>query len=180
MKAITISLIIVFLLGGIYTQAQTVPQNTGSDVTQEDAQEALDFHNKVRRDVSCPPLKWDVKLAEYAQQWAEFLAQKKNCTLMHRASLRMDTRTDTGENIFGGFGREYTALDASMSWYSEINEYTYRTVTEANYYNTGHYTQMIWKSSKKIGIGLAHCSDGGIIIVANYSPAGNYIGQKPY
>lgn len=177
MKAVTISFVLVLLLVGLSVKSQTVPLTTGSKVSQEDAQAALDFHNKVRRDVGVSPLKWDSDLANYAQEWAEYLAVNNNCQLMHR---EYDRTKDLGENIFGGGGEEYNALDASQSWYSEINEYTFRVVTHQNYYNTGHYTQMIWKNTKNVGIGIAKCRDGSIIIVANYFPCGNVIGQKPY
>ena len=55
-------------------QAQKVPVNTGSKVAKEDAQTALDFHNKVRKDVGVPPLEWSPELAAFAQLWANKLA----------------------------------------------------------------------------------------------------------
>ena len=36
---------------------------------------------------------------------------------------------------------------------------------------------MIWKNSKEVGIGKARDQNGKVIVVANYSPPGNYIGQ---
>ena len=35
----------------------------------------------------------------------------------------------------------------------------------------------MWKKSKKMGIAKARTSKGKIIVVANYEPAGNWIGQ---
>jgi pathogenesis-related protein 1 len=127
-----------------------------------------------------PGLKWSVELAEYAQEWANYLAYNYNCNIQHRRPLKKQTRKDTGENIFWGGGKSYTSLDASKSWYSEIEQYTYRKITNQNYYNTGHYTQMIWKNTKYVGIGIAICPDGNTIVVGNYSPPGNYTGQYPY
>ena len=43
--------------------------------------------------------------------------------------------------------------------------------------NLGHFTQVVWKNSKNLGIAKARSSSGKIIVVANYEPAGNYIGQ---
>jgi pathogenesis-related protein 1 len=149
------------------------------DVLTEDAQKALDFHNKVRNDVSSPPLEWDFDLAKYAQEWADYLAVNNNGKMEHRGNVGKNSK-NAGENIFMGAGKEFSFLDASEAWYSEINDYTYTTVTEQNYLKTGHYTQMVWKDTKKVGMGISKSSNGATIIVANYLPPGNYIGQKPY
>jgi hypothetical protein len=85
-----------------------------------------------------------------------------------------------GENIFWGSASRYTPRDASISWYNEIKDYTYGPLTSSNWYKTGHYTQMVWKNTTHVGFGVAICSSGAIIIVANYNPPGNYMGQKPY
>ena len=85
-----------------------------------------------------------------------------------------------GENIFWGKGRDYSALDASKGWYSEIEHYTHGVLNSSNWSKTGHYTQMVWKSTTQVGIAVAKCSNGAIIIVANYNPGGNYMGESPY
>ena len=60
-------------------------------------------------------------------------------------------------------------------WYKESNQY--------NYYDTkfkpefGHFTQLVWRDSKKVGFGFAQTEDGRFYAVANYSPAGNYKGE---
>lgn len=43
---------------------------------------------------------------------------------------------------------------------------------------TGHFTQVVWKSSQKLGVGFALTGDGKTLyVVAQYSPPGNYMGQ---
>jgi len=44
----------------------------------------------------------------------------------------------------------------------------------------GHYTQMVWSSTREVGAGVAHCPSGAIIVVASYHPAGNMVGSVPY
>ncbi|CAK9327998.1 unnamed protein product [Citrullus colocynthis] len=44
----------------------------------------------------------------------------------------------------------------------------------------GHYTQVVWKDSIRIGCAKANCRTGGAFIVCNYDPHGNIIGQRPY
>lgn len=172
--------ILVILAVSFYSfpvQAQRVPLETGSTISQKDAQEALDFHNKVRADVRSPQLKWSEDLAWYAQLWADHLAI--DCKLEHRPSGGPWAQKH-GENIFWGGGENYTALDASESWYSEIKDYKYGKLNNNNWYKTGHYTQMVWKKTTHVGMGVAYCKSGAQLIVANYNPPGNYMGEKPY
>lgn len=171
---------LVIILLAVYAStlyAQKVPTETGSRILQMDAQEALDFHNKVRADVGSPSLQWSKELSRFAQSWADHLAA--DCQMKHRPN-KGTWAQKYGENIFWGEGEEYTALQASESWYSEIKDYKYGPVTGNNWYKTGHYTQMVWKNTSHVGIGVARCKNGAFLIVANYNPAGNYMGEKPY
>ena len=172
---------VLFMMAIAFTSvaiAQTVPSNTGSRVNQQQAQSALEFHNKVRKDVGTPPLEWSVELASYAQVWADNLA-KKNCAFEHRPHSG-EFKQIHGENIFWGSAASYTVLDASESWYSEIKDYKHGPLRDDNWSVAGHYTQMVWKSTTQVGIAQAVCKGGEILIVANYDPAGNYMGQSPY
>lgn len=42
---------------------------------------------------------------------------------------------------------------------------------------TGHFTQVVWKESQKLGVGVARSSSGRVYVVAQYTPPGNYLGQ---
>jgi pathogenesis-related protein 1 len=43
----------------------------------------------------------------------------------------------------------------------------------------GHYTQVVWRSTRRLGCAVAHCADSEIW-VCNYDPPGNYVGHRPY
>lgn len=47
--------------------------------------------------------------------------------------------------------------------------------------HTGHFTQVVWKGSKEMGVGRATARSGNIYVVANYAPGGNMQGllSKP-
>jgi len=142
-------------------------------------QQVLDHHNKIRKMVSVPPLTYSPSLSVYAQQWADHLAAKGS-RIYHSDCQHPDGRS-LGENIFWGSSySEYTPLDASESWYEEKLDYAYAPVGASVNKTVGHYTQMVWKGSREMGLGVAYTKKGGIIVVASYYPAGNIVGSYPY
>jgi hypothetical protein len=140
----------------------------------------INHHNAKRADVGVQPLSWSVELAAYAQEWANFLVKKNKCMIMHRPE-NMRKGKVYGENIYwSSSADENGLLDASESWYSEISLYDQQPISLRNVEAVGHYTQMVWRSTTQVGVGMAVCPSGAIIVVANYSEAGNMIGEKPY
>ncbi len=169
----------VFIVNFFILNAQPF-NSTGSNISVQQAQEFLNHHNKVREDVGTPPLVWSKLLAAYAQQWANYLANDNNCQMKHRTEPGENGKA-YGENIFWGSSSDYyKPIDASISWYDEIKYYKYQKLTENNWHQAGHYTQMVWKNTKEVGVGVAICPNGGLIVVANYYPAGNVITEYPY
>lgn len=41
----------------------------------------------------------------------------------------------------------------------------------------GHFTQVVWKDTKSIGVAMVKNKSGKFVVVANYYPAGNVQGQ---
>uniref|UniRef100_A0A914DS31 SCP domain-containing protein n=1 Tax=Acrobeloides nanus TaxID=290746 RepID=A0A914DS31_9BILA len=60
-------------------------------------------------------------------------------------------------------------------WYDEYSQYNFSQPD--NNHEALHFSQLVWKASKKLGIGLAKCKDGAYIVVANFDPEGNFLGQ---
>ena len=145
------------------------------EVTQEDRKEALEVHNAARREVGVEvDLAWSPNLAAQAQRYAETLAR----------SGRFEHAPDVaeGENLFWFEDSEQArpAAEASEGWYAEKADYRYGPVpARAGRKMVGHYTQMVWRETREVGIGMAR-SKHGLYVVARYSPAGNIVGEKPY
>lgn len=157
-----------------------VPNTTGSNITQQQALDVLNDHNRVRQEVGVQPLIWNSQLAAYAQQWADHLANNNNCKMKHRTNAG-EAGKAYGENLFwGSSSTYYKPLDASTSWYSEKSLFKYQALSNNNWFKAGHYTQMVWRDTKEMGVGVAVCPNGGLIVVANYYPAGNVLTRYPY
>jgi hypothetical protein len=66
--------------------------------------------------------------------------------------------------------------EATDAWYDEIKLYSFNRPGFSM--GTGHFTQVVWKGSKKLGVGFATTGNGkSLYVVAQYSPPGNYMGQ---
>lgn len=150
--------------------ANLPPPATG-DAAPRAAQEFLRIHNDARARVGVAPLRWSNELARYAQQWADQLAASGQ--FKHRPP-----GSGYGENLFGG-SIGYGPADAARHWHEEKNAYSGGPVTPQNFNTVGHYTQMVWSGTTEVGYGIA-TGRSGVVVVANYAPAGNLSGQKPY
>lgn len=129
--------------------------------------EILQRHNTQRAKHGVPPLAWNGQIAAYAQEWAAENARTNN--MHHRQNNKY------GENIYwtsGGTLRASTVVDA---WYAEIAKYSYANPVFSS--ATGHFTQVVWKSSRSLGCGRAQTANGGTYVVCNYDPPGNFTNQ---
>jgi len=149
---------------------------TGSKLTSEEVQNLIALHTKIRAEVKTQPLTWSKELAAYAQKWADHLAATK-CDLAHRPSSG-EWKQIYGENLFTGSAKFFTVADAVKLWENEKKNYKGQAIGSGSA-NTGHYTQVVWKSTKQVGCGKAVCKDN-LIVVCNYDPPGNVAGQLPY
>jgi len=153
----------------------TKPQPTPVRRLSEFQAEALTLHNAFRKRHGVPELQLDANLCSYAQNWAERLA----------SASRFDHRPDNefGENLYSQHqtnpNADCSAETVVESWYGECLGYDFGCEPAESFScNYGHFTQLVWRNTTRMGIGKAKASDGKrTVIVANYDPPGNYIGQ---
>lgn len=148
-------------------------------LTQDDINEALKIHNNARSDVGAPDLKWSSALSKDASEWAIQMASEDR--MYHSED---DSRPDQGENLFYTTATDSltSARNASQLWYEEIELYTYSPILsgENDFYEIGHYTQIVWANTTEVGMAMAVSKSGKTYVVARYSPGGNYVGEYPY
>jgi uncharacterized protein YkwD len=129
-------------------------------------------HNAARSALRLRPLVWDAKLTRYAQWYAN--QRRFDCALEH-------SNGPYGENIFWGSGDGWTASQAVTAWISERQWYNYWSNSCAGGEECGHYTQIVWSSTRRVGCARVTCYEGrGVFMTCNYDPPGNYIGERPY
>jgi hypothetical protein len=56
-------------------------------------------------------------------------------------------------------------------WYEEVGNYSFARPGFQS--NTGHFSQVVWKGSRELGVGKATGHDGKVFVVARYRPPGN-------
>lgn len=131
----------------------------------------LEAHNRARAEVGAPPLSWSEGAAAQARRWAAILAGR--CLLEHSQG------SGFGENLFMGTLGFYDELDGVRAWEEEKKHYAGQPLTRAMAPVVGHYTQMIWPATRELGCATSRCS-GNLILVCNYFPPGNYLGESAY
>jgi len=162
----------------------------GGELNDEDKQALLDIHNDLRRETALGntgsqpgatnmvEMIWDEEIAEGAKEYAN------QCIFAHDTS-------GFGENLYAAASSQDDVdnigklVSGVQNWHDEHEDYTYDDGSCGAV--CGHYTQVVWAESTKLGCGYAECSDifsssfdFQVILVCRYDPPGNFIGQKPY
>lgn len=131
--------------------------------------EMLDAHNDLRARVRVAPLVWSPQAAAYAREWAETLLEHN--AFEHRRDRRY------GENLYEITGAAATPREVVRTWASEAANYNIRSNRCRGV--CGHYTQLVWRNTRAVGCGVARGA-GREVWVCDYTPPGNYIGERPY
>ncbi len=120
-----------------------------------------------------------------AESWAKQIATTG--VLAHSSSSQ---RNGAGENLYVSYttatsiATDTLANSAVNSWYGEVAQYSYANPGFTA--STGHFTQVVWKSSTQLGCGTAQGTKTlngtqykAFYVVCHYAPAGNVTGQFP-
>ncbi|XP_040077198.1 Golgi-associated plant pathogenesis-related protein 1-like [Ixodes scapularis] len=128
----------------------------------------VDRHNYYRKLHRSPRLFQNTKINLWAQGWAEYIAGIDQ--MRHRDG------NPYGENIYMigrvPHGYQPKAKNVVDAWYKEIKYYNYSN--PGFRLKTGHFTQVVWKATRRLGCGWARSYTGYIYVVCNYDPPGNF------
>lgn len=145
----------------------TSVSSTTNDYSSSFDSDILAEHNNKRALHGVPELSWDNTLAKYAQDYADAYSCPADGALKHSGG-------PYGENLAAGYSSAAAVVDA---WYNEIKNYDFSNPGFNS--NTGHFTQVVWKDTSKLGCGYKKCDTSfGYYVVCSYSSAGNVIGTN--
>ena len=139
----------------------------------------LGMHNEERQSLGLAPLAWDSALAQDAARYARQMAT----TNRFQHSARASRTVPSGENLWMGPRRLY-AYDTMIGAFLDEKR-LFRRVgklpdisSSGRWEDVGHYTQMIWRGTRKVGCAVAEGQNDDYL-VCRYFPAGNSFGKGP-
>lgn len=136
----------------------------------------LAAQNRMRAEAGVPPLVWDNSLATGATEWA----QHEAATGIFLHSDR-HARRGIGENLWYGSHGSHSPEEMVALWGSEKRNFlpgVYPNISRTgNWYDVSHYTQVIWRTTTRVGCALASNARTDYL-VCRFAPAGNIDGRR--
>lgn len=148
---------------------------------------ALNQTNYYRAKHGVGALTEDSTIRSTSQAWANYLSDNnlfqhntaKLPTLGYGENLAMNYASGSASTLTAAACSK-SASDAIDMWYNEVKDYNFQTGGFSM--STGHFTQLVWKSTTKVGHGVAFSVDPNypsftkMILCADYQAAGNMQG----
>ena len=155
------------------------PLLIGGTATRADFnQRLLAAHNTERAALGVTALAWNDQLAMEARAWAKELA----ATGRFEHSPDAPGKEPEGENLWAGTPRAFSPEAMVHLWAAEKRDYRPgvfpNNSRSGDIENVGHYTQVIWRSTRQVGCATAVGKDEDVL-VCRYSQAGNVYGERP-
>lgn len=151
-----------------------------SELSRSAENEILAQHNQYRAAVNIPALEWSEALEQDAREWAQYLASLGGHKLVHASR---DVRKGKGENLWRGTTGYFSPTYMVDTWgkgrqYFQSGIFPNVSKT-GNWTNVGHYTQIVWKQTTKVGCAQTRAG-GNDLLVCRYDPAGNQPGYPVF
>ncbi len=157
-------------------QAQQLWSGVAVDNRTAFAERLLAAHNRERARIGMPALTWDPVLAIHAQRWAEDLASRR--AFQHSTPI---SRPGEGENLFKGTAGAWRLEEMIGGFIDEKRDFKPgifpKVAKNGQWERVGHYTQLIWGSTTRVGCAIASNGDEDYL-ACRYSPPGNVVGVR--
>lgn len=168
--------------------------NAGCAGLTGDEQAICEQHNTHRAKHGVPALNWSKTLAKNAKEWVADCHTSKNadgdeffCHQSAEYGCGTDANYKFGENLAWFWGTpQRTPAQIVDGWYCEINQYDFNNPRLGSGVMfgcdnnpekvTGHFTQVVWKSTTSVGCAKNTCPIGGnagTLWACEYDPPGN-------
>lgn len=135
----------------------------------------LAAHNRERIAAGVPPLVWDNALGSAAAAYAQQMAMTGRFEHSDRRARR-----GIGENLWMGTRGAFSIETMIGGWIGEKRYFRpgiFPAVsTSGSWVDVGHYTQLIWPTSQRLGCALASTRQTDYL-VCRYAGAGNIDGR---
>jgi hypothetical protein len=189
---------LVMLLGMLAAGSAT------ADLTAQQKRAALDGHNEIRSDVASGrvadqptatdmvKLDWDDDLAQVMQSWVNQCHWSHNGNRTSEYAALVGGNTYVGENlaVYLTTGSPPDIVDFALTlWSDEAADYTYGPFDNADASSSGHFTQLVWADTHRLGCALAVCPGSAFgypnsftayYFGCDYAKGGNFSGRYPY
>lgn len=119
--------------------------SSGSTGGSDFSAKMVELHNAKRALHGAPALSWDADLASKASSWAQ------GCKWGHTPNINY------GQNLAMGTGDSFGADQSVKMWYDEVKQYNFASGGFSS--ATGHFTQLVWKATTKLGCAVETCSN---------------------
>ena len=138
----------------------------------------LRAHNDERMAHGLPQLAWSADLAAAARRSAGALIATGDPLSAHR---RRGVVRAHGENLWLGSRGAYEYTHMVSRWLDERSHYANGAVpnisSSGNWADAGHYSQIIWRTTTRIGCAIAS-SERLDVLICQYDPPGNVAGYN--
>ncbi|RWS07340.1 hypothetical protein B4U79_00425 [Dinothrombium tinctorium] len=128
-------------------------------------------HNYYRRLHSAPEVSFDVDLIRFANERAKAMAVGNITDIDDQSHDDLKYGVNSAWNI----GSEQVNCRSIVDlWYREVKFFNFKKILMKNR-NTNHFTQLVWKSTDKIGCSQIYADSPipGVYTVCAYYPKGN-------
>ena len=166
----------IALLAAAAASTAAVPAGSQSSFATQFPARVLAAHNAERAQARVPLLAWDNALGSQAAAYAQQMALTGR---FEHSNRRL--RPGTGENLWMGTHGAFPIEAMVGAWASEKRWFApgiFPNVSRSgSWEDVGHYTQMIWPTTLRVGCALASTPRVDYL-VCRYSGAGNIDGRR--